>query len=147
MTHDDDTTRDAPDTDLPPFSVNVAQTRDITNEHLRALLDAFRRGGVEPLVFGDGNKPEAAVIPFAAFVRLMKHDHADHVRDESAFQAELSRRIADSDDARARGEDSSTLITSDEDLLAWAETVGEPFASMIEDGLRAPDEKAERDDG
>lgn len=40
-------------------------------------------------VFGDDNAPEAAVIPFAAFVCLLKHDHADTIRDES----ELRRRV------------------------------------------------------
>ncbi|MFF4409494.1 hypothetical protein [Streptomyces sp. NPDC001404] len=86
-----------PDAALPKFSVNVAPTSQVTHKHLSALLSLYRRGEVEPLVFGDNNTPEAVIIPFAAFVRLMKYDHANHVHEEAAFQAELSRRIQESD--------------------------------------------------
>lgn len=89
MTHNDS----APDAGLPKFSANVAPTNQVTHKHLSALLSRYRRGEVAPLVFGDNNKPEAAIIPFTAFVRLMKYDHAN----ETAFQAELSRRIQESD--------------------------------------------------
>jgi hypothetical protein len=95
MTHDDN----APDTALPKFPVNVAPTSKITSGHLSSLLRRFRSGDVEPLVFGDDNTPEAVVIPFAAFVRLMKSDHAAHIHEEAAFQGDLSRRIQDSGDA------------------------------------------------
>ncbi|MGW2984284.1 hypothetical protein [Streptomyces goshikiensis] len=61
------------------------------------MLNLYRRGEITPLTFGDGNKLEAAIIPFAAFVRLMRYDHAAHVHAEAAFQAELSRRVHDSD--------------------------------------------------
>ncbi|MFF3128652.1 hypothetical protein ACFVRD_41805 [Streptomyces sp. NPDC057908] len=87
----------APDTGLPKFPVNVAATNQITQTHLSALLSLYRRGEIEPLIFGDDNKPEAAIVPFAAFVRLMKYDHANHVHEEAAFQAELSRRTQESD--------------------------------------------------
>ncbi|WP_329142736.1 hypothetical protein OIU91_03945 [Streptomyces sp. NBC_01456] len=93
MTHNDST----PDAGVPKFSVNVAPTNQVTHKHLSALLSRYRRGEVEPLVFGDNNNPEAAIIPFAALVRLMKYDHANHVHEETAFQAELSRRIQESD--------------------------------------------------
>ncbi|MGW6600508.1 hypothetical protein [Streptomyces sp. NPDC055036] len=87
----------APDTGLPKFPVNVAATNQITPTHLSALLSRYRRGEIEPLIFGDGNKPEAAIIPFAALVRLMTYDQANHVHREAAFQAELSRRAQESD--------------------------------------------------
>ena len=84
---------DTPNIDLPSFAVNVVPTDKITAGHLATLLDRYRNGSAEPLIFGDNNKPEAAVIPFAAFVRLLKYDHASHVRAEDTFQAELAERI------------------------------------------------------
>ena len=86
-----------PDAALPKFSVNVVPTDQLTYEDLGTMLNLYRRGEITPLIFGDGNKPEAAIIPFAAFVRLMKYDHAAYAHTEAAFQAELSRRIQESD--------------------------------------------------
>jgi hypothetical protein len=103
--------------DLPKFTVNVVPTDQIRSRDLRTLLEHFRRGETEPLIFGDGNTAEAAVIPFAAFVRLLKHDHADTARDES----ELRRRIRESD---ASGEPGMTLEEAGDEL-------GEPARSMI----------------
>ncbi|MDH2391589.1 hypothetical protein QCN29_22975 [Streptomyces sp. HNM0663] len=96
----------APDAALPKFSVNVVPTDQLRREDLGTMLNLYRRGEITPLIFGDDNKPEAAIIPFAAFVRLMKYDHAAHVHAEAAFQAELSRRIQESD---ASGEASVTI--------------------------------------
>src|SRR5699024_12661168 len=87
------TQNEKPDTQLPTFSVNVSPTSKITSAHLRTLLEQFRQGSIEPLILGEDNQPEAAIIPFSAFVRLMRHDHASHVEAEHAFQGELSRRI------------------------------------------------------
>ncbi|GHB82354.1 hypothetical protein GCM10010306_091170 [Streptomyces umbrinus] len=95
-----------PDAELPKFSVNVVPTDRLRREDLGAMLNLYRRGGITPLIFGDDNKPEAAIIPFAAFVRLMKYDHAAHVHAEAPFQAELSRRIQESD---ASGEAGMTI--------------------------------------
>ncbi|UJW28854.1 hypothetical protein L3Q67_26830 [Saccharothrix sp. AJ9571] len=123
MSHDSDT----PDTGLPKFPVNVVPSRQIRNEDLASLLALYRRGETEPLIFGDANKPEAAIIPFSAFMRLMKHGHADHVREESAFQSELSRRIQDADARSAVGEpdDEVTVEELAEELgpigRRWAE--------------------------
>ena len=100
--HDNDT----PDAELPKFSVNVVPTDRLRREDLATVLNLYRRGQTTPLIFGDDNKPEAAIIPFAAFVRLMKSDHAAHVHAEAAFQAELSRRIQESD---ASGEAGVTI--------------------------------------
>ncbi|WP_434598372.1 hypothetical protein [Streptomyces sp. A5-4] len=86
-----------PDAELPRFSVNVVPVDQLGRENLATMLNLYRRGEITPLIFGDGNKPEAAIIPFAAFVRLMKYDHTAHVHAEAAFQAELSRRIQESD--------------------------------------------------
>ena len=68
-----------PGAELPKFSVNVVPTDQLRREDLGTMLNLYRRGEITPLIFGDGNKPEAAIIPFAAFVRLMKYDHAAHV--------------------------------------------------------------------
>ncbi|MFE6939669.1 hypothetical protein [Streptomyces chartreusis] len=107
MTHNSNA-RDngTPDTALPKFSVNVVPTDQLRCEDLATMLKLYRRGEITPLIFGDDSKPEAAIIPFAAFVRLMKHDHAAHVHAETAFQAEVSRRIQESG---ASGEASMTI--------------------------------------
>ncbi|WP_405749073.1 hypothetical protein OG232_03845 [Streptomyces sp. NBC_01411] len=91
--HDNHTTG----AELPKFSVNVVPTDRLRREDLATMLNLYRRGEITPLIFGDDNKPEAAIIPFAAFVRLMKYDHAAYAHTETAFQAELSRRIQGSD--------------------------------------------------
>ncbi|MFF8914197.1 hypothetical protein ACF08M_12935 [Streptomyces sp. NPDC015032] len=107
MTHNDNTHDNrTPDAELPKFSVNVVPTGQLRREDLGTMLKRYRRGEITPLIFGDDNKPEAAVIPFAAFVRLMKYDHAAHAQQETAFQAELSRRVQESD---ASGEPGMTL--------------------------------------
>lgn len=110
--------------DLPKFSVNVASTQRITAADLSALLERFRAGDAEPLVFGDGNVPEAAVIPFADLVGLLKRDRAE----DHAFQSELARRIQE---ANASDEPGLTLEELGDEL-------GEPARSMI---------KRVRDDG
>ncbi|WP_188299143.1 hypothetical protein [Streptomyces sp. CBMA156] len=111
-----------PDADLPRFPVNVVPADQLGREDLATILNLYRRGQVTPLIFGDDNKPEAAIIPFAAFVRLMKYDHAAHVRAEGAFQAEISRRIQESD---ASGEAGMTVEELAESLgplgRHWAE--------------------------
>ena len=139
------TQNEKPDTQLPTFSVNVAPTSKITSAHLRTLLEQFRQGSIEPLILGDDNQPEAAIIPFSAFVRLMRHDHASHVEAEHAFQGELSRRIQDSDAARARGEEPTAQVESDEDLLAFAESLGEVGRAWA-DERRAHDREGGTDD-
>ncbi|MFI9629306.1 hypothetical protein [Streptomyces sp. NPDC052042] len=128
----------APSENLPTFSVNVTETGRIRNQELSALLQRFRRGEAEPLIFGDDNKPEAAIVPFAALVRLMKYDHAAYVRDENAFQAELSRRVAESDARRGRGEEAGQAIESDDDFYDWAESLG-PVGKAWADAHRARD--------
>ncbi|WP_030559199.1 hypothetical protein [Streptomyces aureocirculatus] len=92
--------------ELPKFSVNVVPTDRLRREDLGTMLNRYRHGEITPLIFGDDNKPEAAIIPFAAFVRLMKYDHAAHVHAEAPFQAELSRRIQEPD---ASGEAGMTI--------------------------------------
>ncbi|MFF1880276.1 hypothetical protein ACFVVC_02240 [Pseudarthrobacter sp. NPDC058196] len=118
----DNKTPKAPREDsLPKFSVNVAPTNKITTADLGTLLERFRAGDAEPLIFGDGNVPEAAVIPFPDFVDLLRRVHAD----ESAFQTELSRRIRAADASEEPG------LTLEE----LGDELGEPARSMIRKAL------------
>ncbi|MFD7668089.1 hypothetical protein [Streptomyces sp. NPDC059788] len=122
MTHNDNVhDNSTPGAELPKFPVNVVPADQLRREDLGKMLKRYRRGEITPLIFGDDNKPEAAIIPFAALVRLMKYDHAAHVRQEAAFQAELSRRVQESD---ASGEPGMTLEELGEEL-------GGPAQSMI----------------
>lgn len=120
-----------PDAELPKFSVNVVPTDRLRREDLGVMLNLYRRGKITPLIFGDDNKPEAAIVPFAAFVRLMKYDHAAHVYAEAPFQAELSRRIRESD---ASGEAGMTI----EEL---AESLGELGQQWADEHRAAQQEK------
>ncbi|MGW0881382.1 hypothetical protein [Streptomyces sp. NPDC002671] len=127
MTHNDNAhDNHTPGAELPKFSVNVVPTDQLRCEDLGTMLNLYRRGEITPLIFGDDNKPEVAIIPFAAFVRLLKYDHAARVHAEAAFQAELSRRIQESD---ASDEASMTI----EEL---AESLG-PLGQQWADGHRA----------
>lgn len=119
-------------TGLPTFEVNVSPTHKITADHLNALLTRFRRGQIEPLIFGDRHRPEAAIIPFSAFMQLIRQDHKAVQADEQAFQDELSRRIETLDRARSHGEEAGLRIDSDEDLYRWAEGLGETGRSWAE---------------
>ncbi|WP_031192148.1 hypothetical protein [Streptomyces peucetius] len=121
MTHNDNAhDSSTPGADLPKFSVNVVPTDQLRREDLGSMLKLYRGGEITPLIFGDGNKPEAAIIPFAAFVRLMKYDHAAHVRQEAASQAELSRRVRESD---ASGEPGMTLEELGDELVGPAQAM------------------------
>lgn len=103
--------------DLPKFSVNVAPTQRITAADLSALLERFRAGDAEPLIFGDGNVPEAAVIPFADLVGMLRRDRAE----DHAFQSELARRVQEADASDEPG------ITLEE----LGDELGEPARSML----------------
>lgn len=76
----------------PHLQVNVIATGEAA-KHLRTILARFRDGSTEPLVFGDGNKPEAAVISFADYMRFRALEQDAH-DSEQTFQAELQRRSA-----------------------------------------------------
>lgn len=124
------------------LGADVAGGDDVHGEGREALLEKFRNGKTDPLVFGDDDEPEAVVIPFAAFLRLMRRDHADHVRAEDAFQAELSRRVEASDTARSRGEEPGVLLETDEDLFAWAESLGETGKDWADSGVSSSQTRA-----
>lgn len=140
MTHENR----ASETKLPKFSVNVAPVDEVTAPQLRALLNQFRDGSIEPLVLGRDNTPEAAVIPFAAFIRLLKYDHAATHQAEAAFQNDLSSRVQQSDAERAADDQTGLTLETDEDLFRFAESLGEVGQEWARE-QRADD--GHRDDG
>ncbi|MET0887157.1 MAG: hypothetical protein ABWX92_11970 [Mycetocola sp.] len=72
---------------------NVISTPD-AKKHLTTILGLFRAGKTEPLIFGDNGQPEAAIIPYEQFQRLVKYDTEAHQED----QRELLQRKQDSTD-------------------------------------------------
>ncbi|MFE7115010.1 hypothetical protein ACFU99_06240 [Streptomyces sp. NPDC057654] len=132
MTHNSNAHENGtPGAALPKFPVNVVPTDQIRHEHLATVLNLYRRGETTPLIFGDDNDPEAAIIPFAAFMRLMKYDHVTHVHAETAFQADLSRRARESDAS------SDTSMTVEE----LAESLGELGQQWADEYRAAQQEK------
>ncbi|MFK0244571.1 hypothetical protein ACIQUM_07720 [Amycolatopsis azurea] len=115
-----------PTDSLPKFTANVIPTSRLSGDDLGAVLRRYRSGETKPVIFGDDNVPEAAVIPFAAFIRLMKSDHASYIGEEGAFQSEAARRVRASDTARESG-DPGTGMT----LEQLAENLGEPARSIM----------------
>lgn len=77
-------------------TVTVTSADDIRPVHLKELLATFREGQIEPLILGENGTPEAAVIPFAAFMRLMKYDTQAAQRDEH----QLAERRSSADTER-----------------------------------------------
>ena len=118
MTENNSPDRQPSNDETPEFGVNVMPTVRITSAHLQTLLSHFRNGNDEPLVFGDQDIPEAVVIPFDAFRRLVKYDTEASDKDEQEFQEELTRRIASPDEES---------ISLDE----LAERLGEPARSIL----------------
>ncbi len=113
--------------------MNVVPLESTSVERVRDAINRFRADDPQPLIIGDGATPEAALIPFTAFVRLMRHDYAAHVRGEDAFQRQLLRRIKDSDARRERGE-AGTELAGDEQFDAWVEaSFGEIGRNWVRD--------------
>lgn len=100
----------------PRISV-IVRSVDQARTYLQGTLQRFRRDSTEPLIFGEHNRPEAVVIPYDAYLRLVRYDDAA----EAAFAGMLQSRIADAD---AKPEGLSTL----EDL---EQTIDEPAGSIL----------------
>lgn len=66
---------------------NVISIPD-AKRHLETILKLFRAGNPEPMIFGAEGKPEAVVIPYEQFLRLVDYD-TRATRDD---QEELLRR-------------------------------------------------------
>ncbi|MFI6681737.1 hypothetical protein [Kribbella sp. NPDC050470] len=64
--------------------VRVLTTAD-ASKHLPNLLELFRSGEVEPLIFGDAGQPEAVVIPFEVWRALV-----EVATDEEGFDSSYS---------------------------------------------------------
>ncbi|MEV0287223.1 hypothetical protein AB0H36_24155 [Kribbella sp. NPDC050820] len=54
-------------------------------QHLPNLLELFRSGAAEPLIFGDAGQPEAVVIPFEVWRALV-----ETATDEEGFDSSYS---------------------------------------------------------
>lgn len=83
------------DTDSPrpeESTVTVVPTAEAAH-HLRTMLERFRAGRREPLVFGDEGTPEAVVVEFADYMRLRALEQDGDI-DEQRIQAELQRRLS-----------------------------------------------------
>lgn len=104
-----------PDASLPSFEVNVTPTNQISATHLHNLLKNFSAGNNEPLIFGENGRAQAAVIPFSAFIRLMKADHSAYLHAENTFQHQLSQRLATQTDQTAQ----PTTLEDQDDFDAW----------------------------
>jgi PHD/YefM family antitoxin component YafN of YafNO toxin-antitoxin module len=72
---------------------NVISIPDAT-KHLTSALSLFRTGETEPLIIGDDNHPEAALIPYEQFQRLVEYDTQARLED----QQELLQRRQESID-------------------------------------------------
>jgi hypothetical protein len=57
--------------------INTAEA----SKHLSGLLDLFRGGSSEPLIFGDNGQPEAVVVPWDVWRRL-----AELAEEEEGFE-------------------------------------------------------------
>lgn len=115
---------------LPKFEVNVIDPAKVNAPELSAMIASFEAGSDEPLVLGAGNTPQAALIPFRDFVRLLRHDHRArvlaHDYDEQSFVAEIAARVRASEHGQHE----------EIDLQQLGDQLGEPAASMIEQALR-----------
>jgi PHD/YefM family antitoxin component YafN of YafNO toxin-antitoxin module len=88
-----------------PTDVTVIPCEQL-KPHLGKIISRFRSGEQEPIFFGvDNVTPEAAIIPFSDWLRLAAYD-AEH---EEQFQAEVARRVRESDARRAAGESEPTM--------------------------------------
>lgn len=98
------------------ISVNVIPVKKAAI-HLETILERFRHGELEPIIFGEGDKPEAAIISFEDFVDFCRLAAAK----EDAAQQVLSDRIREVDASDDEG-------TSLEDLAA---ELGGPAEAII----------------
>lgn len=85
MTHDTSRT----DSNRPDNVLTPAQLA----ENVPGLLGLFRDGETRPVHFGERGQPEATIIPYAQFLRLVKYD----TRAAAADRRMIEDRIADLD--------------------------------------------------
>lgn len=96
------------DNQIPVHVIPTDQAAD----HLETMLERFRQGRREPLVFGDERTPEAAIIPFGDLLRLLRRDQAD-LDAEHAFQGEVSARRGGLEHDPEAGYDSVEFLARD----------------------------------
>lgn len=103
------------DNEIP---VNVIPTEDLRG-NLSKVLELFRDGSHGPVVFGDDRRPEAAIIPFADFVRLLHHDQ-NSLDAEEKFHETVADRVRAGDATRSAGDEQSG-VTTDDEFDSWVE--------------------------
>jgi hypothetical protein len=84
---------------------------ELASKHLATMLNRFRSGNNEPLIFGDAGQPEAVVIPWSQWQELMAL-----AEDEEGFSYlyDLTReRLAN------RGDEPSVPIEEVAAELGW----------------------------
>lgn len=69
-----------PDEDLAPFDVNVIDPKEISGSHIAGLITSYAQGDIDFVVLGRHQRPEAAIVPFNAYERLL--DYEDDPRPE-----------------------------------------------------------------
>src|SRR5580765_5192842 len=70
---------------------NVIPSRE-ARQHLGTMLDRFRKGQTEPMIFGAHRRPEAVVLSFEEYMRLL--DVVEEHRREEEFAQEVRARVA-----------------------------------------------------
>lgn len=101
-------------------TVNVIPSRE-ARQHLGSMLQRFREGEWEPMIFGAHRKAEAVILPFEEYERLL--DLEERWAGEEAFLSEVRKRIADADE-----NPSGTVTMPLEDLVA---TLGPAAEQML----------------
>lgn len=100
----------------------VISTPD-AKKHLSSILRLFRAGETEPLIFGDNGNPEAAIIPYEQFQRLVDYDTEARQEDQQG----LAQRKQDS-------------IEKPDELIDF-----DDFTKTLDPGLRTRLDESDRD--
>lgn len=116
----ENTNRSTTNPDLPDLEGNVIDPSGINGKHLKKLLDHFASGDIQPLILGENGEPQAAVIPFEAFRRLVKYD-TEHIQQaEAAFAQEIRGSL---DDIETNGP--AAVLETEADFEAWVASLGD----------------------
>lgn len=95
-------------------TMNVIPSRE-ARQHLGTMLKRFRAGQWEPMYFGAHRKPEAVILPFDEYERLLDVQDAYAQQREDELADEVRRRLAS---------DTASVEMSLEELAGQLGTVG-----------------------
>jgi PHD/YefM family antitoxin component YafN of YafNO toxin-antitoxin module len=87
--------------------VNVIPSRE-ARQHLGSMLDRFRRGEREPMVFGAHRKPEAVIVSFDDYLRFLELE--ERAAAETAAVTDLRERIAQADAGDEKSQSVEELV-------------------------------------